>query len=316
VIPVQIHLIRESNGNSVLTLQDIQTELDCVNVFYANAGLVFFECLAAEMIDDDDLYDYLSTTEQSILTTNHFMPNVLNLYFANTVSTSNGAVCGYSFFPNSGWDACFVAAGCATNGSTLAHEIGHYFGLPHTHGGTSDELVDGSNCTTEGDYICDTPADPGLSGLVDISCIYTGTATDANSMAYQPDVSNIMSYSRKSCRVTFTPTQYAIINQTFFNDRYYLSCIPTSTAELNASSILAFPNPAQHSLQLTGIPETTQNAVVSLYDLTGRRVLSQALVNGASVVTVPIGHVEEGTYLCTIANAEGTLFAERIVIRR
>ena len=33
IVPVHIHLLRESNGNSALTLQDIQTELDSVNYF-------------------------------------------------------------------------------------------------------------------------------------------------------------------------------------------------------------------------------------------------------------------------------------------
>ena len=49
--------------------------------------------------------------------------------------------------------------------STVAHEMGHCLGLYHTHNGTGDnngtpELVNGSNSSTAGDYITDTPADP------------------------------------------------------------------------------------------------------------------------------------------------------------
>lgn len=316
VIPVQVHLIRESSGNSVLTLQDIQTELDCVNVFYANAGLIFFECQAAEMIDDDDLYDYLSTTEQSILINNHYATNVLNLYFANTVSTSNGPVCGYSWLPPWGYDACFIAANCAVNGSSLAHEIGHYFGLPHTHGGTPDELVDGSNCATEGDYICDTPADPGLSGLVDSNCNYTGTATDANGMAYQPDVTNIMSYSRKACRTSFTPMQYAIINATYYSDRYYLSCLPTGSSSIRLHSITLFPNPALDRLHVSGLPADNETRTISLYDISGRIVLSEAILPGKSDAEIALNGLEDGTYLCTIYGAAGRLFTDRVIVRR
>ena len=47
------------------------------------------------------------------------------------------------------------------------HEMGHFFGLLHTHGYSNtvktDEFVDGSNCNEAGDYFCDTPADPRLS---------------------------------------------------------------------------------------------------------------------------------------------------------
>ena len=72
-----------------------------------------------------------------------------------------------------------MANGCANNGSTLPHEVGHFYGLPHTHD-QGNELVNGSNCATAGDNFCDTPADPNLSGVVNSSCVYTGTATDAN----------------------------------------------------------------------------------------------------------------------------------------
>ncbi len=93
----------------------------------------------------------------------------------------------------------------------LSHELGHVVGLPHTHGytnsGTTDELADGSNCDTHGDRFCDTPADPNLLGVVNGACGYTGTAKDANGMAYAPDTRNIMSYTSSHCADTLTPMQ-------------------------------------------------------------------------------------------------------------
>jgi hypothetical protein len=308
VVPVQVHLIRESNGNSTLTLQQIQDELDSVNFYYANAGLVFYQCLAAEMIDDDNLYDY-NSSQQSILLTNYFMTNVINLYFANTVSTSSGTVCGYSYFPG-GPDACFISAQCM-NGSTLAHELGHYFGLMHTHGGSNDELVDGTNCASEGDLICDTPADPGLSGLVDTACIYTGNSTDANNMFYLPPVHNIMSYSRKVCRNEFTPMQYTVINNTYWNDRTYLLCTPLSVTTTTATGISLFPNPAADHIEISGV---TGNEVVSIYDPAGRLIRSEAILSGAKNTIIPLGDLNDGTYICIITGAEGIIHTQRIVI--
>ncbi len=48
----------------------------------------------------------------------------------------------------------------AEDGATIAHEMGHYFGLLHTHEtANGTELVNGTNCGTAGDLLCDTPAD-------------------------------------------------------------------------------------------------------------------------------------------------------------
>lgn len=307
VVPVHIHLLRESNGNSVLTLQDIQTELDSVNDYYQNAGLIFIECLAAEMIDEDTMYDYESAYHQSELLTNHFTPNVLNLYFGNTVSLNFTAVCGYAWFPG-GPDAAFISGSCATNGSTLAHEIGHYMGLMHTHGGSSDELVDGSNCAFEGDWICDTPADPGLSGLVDTACVYTGAALDANNQAYQPDVTNIMSYSRKACRTTFTPMQYAVINSTYWSDRTYLQCISTSVAETETTAARVFPNPAQDEIRVLFANGAEEGDVIEVIDATGRVVITQNVAAGANAQLVNTSGLAEGVYSCRVIGTMSSTF--------
>ena len=121
-----------------------------------------------------------------------------------------------------------MANSCAINGSTIVHELGHYLSLYHTHGptntGTTTELVNGSNCIISGDDLCDTPADPNLSGLVTNSCQYTGTAFDANGQAYVPDPTNIMSYSKKVCRTFLSSDQYNRANYSALNDRSYLTC--------------------------------------------------------------------------------------------
>lgn len=307
VVPVHIHLLRESNGNSNLTLQQIQTELDSVNYYYDNAGLIFIECIAAEMIDEDTMYNYESSFHQSELLNNHFTPNVLNLYFANTVSLNQTAVCGYAWYPG-GPDASFISGSCATNGSTLAHEIGHYMGLMHTHGGSSDELVDGSNCSTEGDLICDTPADPGLSGLVDTACMYTGTALDANNQPYQPDPTNIMSYSRKVCRTAFTPTQYSMINATYWSDRTYLQCISTGIETQEQVTSKVFPNPAQDEIRVLFANGAEENSIISIYDAMGRCVQTKNVTAGNLVETVNVSELPGGIYTCRVSTGATSEF--------
>lgn len=102
----------------------------------------------------------------------------------------------------------------------LTHELGHFFGLPHTFSGNGDELADGSNCETAGDRICDTPADPfnpeedEVSDLVK-NCIFYAERKDANGKFYQPDVGNIMSYYQ--CPCGFTRGQYLKMAENYFN---------------------------------------------------------------------------------------------------
>ncbi len=90
---------------------------------------------------------------------------------------------------------------------TSSHEAGHCMGLFHTFhgnpgvesGGTScQEFVNGTNASTCGDFIGDTPADPyGLTGAtVTTSCVYDGTSVDPNNQSYTPNLKNTMSYWR------------------------------------------------------------------------------------------------------------------------
>lgn len=78
----------------------------------------------------------------------------------------------------------------------MPHEIGHYLNLYHTFDAVGgNELVDGSNCATAGDMVCDTPADiTGVAGISISNCVYAGTPVDAKGMLYKPDTKNLMSY--------------------------------------------------------------------------------------------------------------------------
>lgn len=104
-----------------------------------------------------------------------------------------------------------------TDASTLSHEMGHFFGLQHTHeyaGTGKGERVERHGCTHWGDGICDTPADPNLWGWVDANGKYTGIHRDAEGNGYTPMVHNLMSYAPARFRSEFTPGQARRIEQT------------------------------------------------------------------------------------------------------
>ncbi len=227
-IPIKAHIIRTTAGTGGYSMANLNAAVALMNTYYANANMQFFLCGGVNYIDNSTYYDF-DSNDEAAMTAAHNVSDNINIYFANSASIGSSAVCGYAYYPG-GPNTIIMANSCANNGSTLSHEMGHFYSIIHTHGGSSNELVNGSNCTTEGDELCDTPADPNLSGLVNGSCVYTGSALDANNQAYTPNTNNIMAYSRKSCRTMFTAGQYARINATALNhvDRQNYKCASVS----------------------------------------------------------------------------------------
>lgn len=230
-IPIKAHIIRQTNGTGGLTSAELNDAISVMNSIYVDAGLEFYLCDGINFINSDTFYDF-ETAEESSLFTAHSVPNIMNIFFTDSiVNDEGGGLCGYARFPGGSFtENILMANSCATNGSTLSHEVGHFFALSHTHGnsneiGSTEELVDGSNCNNTGDYICDTAADPQLGNSnVNFSCQYTGFSEDANNDLYQPDPLNLMSYSRKQCRTVFSSQQLARINAIYQTSRNSLVC--------------------------------------------------------------------------------------------
>ncbi|WP_347925023.1 T9SS type A sorting domain-containing protein [Pontimicrobium sp. SW4] len=227
-VPIKAHIIRKTDGTGGLSESELNAAMANMNAFYANAFMEFFLCDGINYIDDDNYYDFQKSEEVALTSANN-VNGLINIYFTDYVESNTGnSLCGYAYYPG-GDDVILMANNCAINGSTLPHEVGHFFSLRHTHGPSNTvlttELVNGSNCDTDGDEICDTPADPQLSySNVDASCVYIGAITDSNGDTFVPDPNNIMSYSRKECRTLFSSEQYARIYATYRSVRNYFSC--------------------------------------------------------------------------------------------
>lgn len=107
--------------------------------------------------------------------------------------------------------------------TTLAHELGHFLGLCHTHGdhpapvialdpGASGSVDEAracvEPCTREGDGICDTPPDPGPGPCAsDAECLVA--CGDGST----PDATNLMGYYPE-CRTGFTAAQAKLMRRT------------------------------------------------------------------------------------------------------
>lgn len=225
-VPVQLHIIRSTGGAGGISEVDCIAAFDRMNDYYIDASVHFFQCAPINFIDDNNYYTY-DKSQMDDLQMDHGVIDVVNIYVAQSVTSSGNAICGHAQFPG-GLDFVMQSVSCMKNGSTLIHEMGHYMGLYHTHETSfGDESVNGSDCLSDGDLLCDTPADPRLSGSTNFNndgCIYYGSDTDENGQSYSPMVSNIMSYASKECRFELTEDQTDRILWTLENERGYLSC--------------------------------------------------------------------------------------------
>ncbi len=297
-VPIKAHIVRTSASTGGISVSDLNDAIANMNAFYANAFMEFYICEGINYIDDDDFYAF-ETNDEGNLTAPNNVAGLINIYFTDYIenSASGGSLCGYAYGPG-GSDIILMKNDCATNGSTLPHEVGHFFSLIHTHGPSNsfltDELVDGSNCNSKGDQICDTPADPLLSTTnVNLSCVYTGTDTDANSDLFAPDPTNVMSYSRKECRVNFSTQQYARIYATYRTVRNNFAC-----PSLNVSFTTDATQDCGNALTVN-FTDTSTGATSWQWDVDGDDVVDYTAQN-------PNHAYSPGTYTVTLTISDGT----------
>jgi hypothetical protein len=253
-IPIQVHFVAKNDGSGALPLITFNAAFEHLQKVFLPRGFDFFVC-GTNLLSSDQFYDFLLNEEPQLLLT-AYKKNVINLYCVDQIE--NGAVNGYARSP--GTTDVLVIRNRDLNSMVFAHEMGHFFGLLHTHSdrdcqACTNELVNGFNCTRTGDLICDTPADPNLAGnrvigeLVDDKCAYVGALTDVNGERYKPDPRNIMSYSRINCLSQFSNGQFTRMEFFLRNARKNLRACDdlTSSNQTPAyfQSLRIWPNPVQ-----------------------------------------------------------------------
>ena len=241
-LPVKVHVVSHSDGSGGVELAKIQSAIDQLNLAFDDIGLAFFICEEINDIQSTEYYNLDLRTEENSLVNSYLEEKLINMFIVGSLIDGEGnGIGGLAHFPG-GYDAIYITNNYVDT-SLIVHEMGHFFSLQHTHGISNTELttelVDGSNCNTAGDEICDTPADPLLGAHnVNADCNYFGNTTDANGHVFTPDPSNYMSYAGINCINNFTQEQYARMYAVSRNIRNYFEC-PTFKAdftfEVNAS---------------------------------------------------------------------------------
>ncbi|MCH2046436.1 MAG: DUF4384 domain-containing protein [Saprospiraceae bacterium] len=212
-IPVKMHIARKSDGSGGITVADSKEMINKLNSYFLNSNLRFVLLADYNYINQDDFYEMNKENEEELIK-DYELPTVLNIYVVGKIKTERNTYNGYTYLPSEKpKNRIFITIKGVENGVSLLRQIGHYFSLYPTHGPNegqrTEESVDGQNCATAGDEICDTPADPRLDlRSIDSRCGFIGKQKDGNHKFYRPHTDNIMSDNPKDCRNRFTPEQY------------------------------------------------------------------------------------------------------------
>lgn len=220
------HVVQDTFMAPGIMDQEIFAAVDTLNKDFAPI-CVSFEVCEINVIENFQ-YNELEDGELDELIDLEHKQRRINVFFVS--SYANGELCGFADEGGiTNVDTTAIAiykGGCMEpQRRSLSHLMGRYFGLLRTFEGNGAELVDMSNCETEGDLICDTPADPyietdPLENYVDVGlgCRFINMRVDANGSFYDPDVGNIMSYYQGECLCGFTYGQYLRMAGTYLGN--------------------------------------------------------------------------------------------------
>ena len=237
-VPVVVHIIH-TGGNDNITDAQVNDAIRVINLDYSKTNadtttiIPAFQTLASNVgfkfrlakIDPNGNCTTGITRTYSTLTNvgDDQVKSLItwdqNRYLNVWVCTNANGAGGYAYLPCTGGagdgivlrNAQFGSIG-TSGGSNLAtrsftHEIGHYFGLPHTWGGTNTPGL-ASNCGLD-DGIADTPNTTGVQSSC--SSAYNGGTVLYNYNPCGPlaNVQNYMDYS--GCTCMFTMDQKAVM---------------------------------------------------------------------------------------------------------
>ncbi len=256
-VPVTYWMVAKADGSGRVTMKSVIENLCALNKIYDTLNIVFY-LKAANSVNNTFIYDDPSSSLGQAYIKQFMLSNknAINIFVGNVANASSPGV--LAFYTS---DGDYIVSGklhVGPNGTTLAHEIGHYFSLPHTFIGWEDTeyLVVSNNCTkapplsifyrgidikTEyvdrlkagtggklfcnqsGDGFCDTPADYNLGyGFQGPGCNYTGCANDPDGIKLDPDETNLMSYFL-NCIDDFSEEQKAAVTKDYLSSgRNYL----------------------------------------------------------------------------------------------
>lgn len=293
-VPLKVHIVGTDEGSGYLALGTLFQNICDLNDQFAETGFYFYIYGDIDYINNTEYYNHDWLGGAYLMSENN-VDDLVNVYFVGDPAGN----CGY--FSPSG-NAIAVANACGGVGnSTIAHELGHFFSLPHTFYGweyglpdiDDQEQVDGDNCNTAADGFCDTPPDY----LADRwNCSSPPTFTDPDGVDFQPDGTYFMSYSNDECQTQFSVLQQeAMIDNINGPRNELLDYDPIDIIDVDSTNLLSPADFAedQYSNYTPVVWESVENAVG--YEL------SVSLTTTFTAITVSMFTTDTTALLTTLA---------------
>jgi hypothetical protein len=253
-VPVKFHMTSKNDGSGRIKASSVLSQMAVLIEAYKELGMYLYI--------DENSFNYLNST--SIyenpgnfvnLIISKKDPNAVNIFIcenANPPGSDDDAGVVLGFYNPMGDYIIIRNNDVRTATSSLTHELGHFFALPHTFfgwenvyafygwaspqggvqpwnvaqfngmytsntcGGSNEiaEVMNQSNCTISADRICDTPPDYNF-GFVAGGCVWNNTLKDRNGDVIDPQENNIMSYFGDCDEYQFTEGQVNVMMANF-----------------------------------------------------------------------------------------------------
>ena len=223
-LPVVVHIVRSDQGKSAFRESQILDAFCILNAYFAPFEIEFVLQQPFLYPQNSDWYDHSDGQTAYTMMRTTRVQNAINTYFVFNAANA----CGYTLRESTGLAMGIALSGSCPGmeGNAWAHEMGHYFSLPHTFNGWENypydynkpaplkinqievEKADRSNCRSAGDGFCDTPADY-LNGLwyCDDRNQSPIVQKDPFGLEFRSDGTLLMSYSGDRCAKRFSVEQ-------------------------------------------------------------------------------------------------------------